>query len=98
VSTVLLSDISPEEMSASRLMKKIRPFLKIPRNNVEEKRKTARGNKVKEQRNRKCKQPYYCRSTSLENAKKEVSKLTADIIKRHLKTENKCCECWENYM
>lgn len=41
---------------------------------MEERRKTARGNKVKYRRNRKCKQPHYYRSTSLVNAEKEVNK------------------------
>jgi hypothetical protein len=84
-------------MTASRLVKKIRPFLKIQRNNVEEKRKTVRGNKVKEKRNRKCKQPHYYRSTSLENAEKEVgnSRYKQETSED---SENECCECWKNYM
>ena len=67
---ILPSDTSPKEITTSRLSNKLSPvreihsiskkqlfFLSEELNNIEEKRKQQRGNKVTEQRNRKCKEP-----------------------------------------
>jgi hypothetical protein len=62
----------PENIKLKKL-----PFITDEANNIEEKRKKHRGNKVKEQRNRKIKQLQYFRYTRSENA--ENMSINTDI-------------------
>ena len=93
VSTVLPFDTSTKEMTAPRLLKKISPFLKI----LEEKRKTARGNKSNIREIESVNSLTTAGPTSLENAEKEVNK---SIYNQETSedSENDCFECWENCM
>jgi hypothetical protein len=104
------SDTSPKEIAASRLLNKISPvweiysfskmqlFLNEELNNIEEKRKNQRGNKVTEQRNRKCKQPQYVRSTRLENAEKKSLKTDIPIQETSENSERNAVSAGINYV
>jgi hypothetical protein len=62
-------------------------------NKKEQKRKKQRRNKVKEQRNRKCKQSQYFRST---RSGKQKNKSVKTNIHNQETAETKNFECWEN--
>ena len=78
LNTIISPDTSPEEITASRPLNKIRPIPEIHifptkvASNIEKKRKKQGGNKVKAERNRTFKQSQYFRSTTSESADKEV--------------------------
>jgi len=90
LSSVLSSDISPEEIPSSRLLKKISLVPKIPRKypiekvaiaflsvkklTISKKSERSKEEISQEQRNRKYKQPQNFRSTMSETAEKDVNK------------------------
>jgi hypothetical protein len=95
LSIIISPGTSPEEITASRPLNKISPVPEIhifptkQVSNIEEKRKKQGGNKVKEERNRKCKQSQYVRSTTSKNADKEI-KTVIHIQEASEDSETKC--------
>jgi len=67
------------------------PFLSLKKPII-----SRKGERFKEQRNRKCQQPEYLRSRKSENAEKEVQKTDIHNLERAEDSETKCCECCEN--
>jgi hypothetical protein len=106
------SDISPEEIIASRLLKKVSLIEKrmtkytISKtffhaegaNNIEEKRKKQRRNKFQQQRNGKCKHFQYVRSTKSQNAGKKSIKTRIYNQEESEHLQNISREFWKNYL
>ena len=114
LSTILPSDIFPEEITSPRLLK-ISPVPKKPENIqlrkeglsffiteeaniIEEKRNKQRGNKVKEQRDRKINSSSTSGLQGQKMQKKKSIKTDIHYQETAEDSETRGCEWWENYV
>jgi hypothetical protein len=81
VSTIISPDFACRPLNKISQVPEIRIFPTKEASNIEEKRKKQGGNKVKEERNGKCKQSKYFRSTTSKNADKESYSYSRDICR-----------------
>jgi hypothetical protein len=79
VSTIISPDFACRPLNKISQVPEIHIFPTNEASNIEEKRKKQGGNKVKKERNWKCKQSQYFRSTTSKNADKESYSYSRDI-------------------